>query len=105
MLPPAAHTLAALLLALGLLVLAPGTLADFNRCNAEEWRSTLKKAYIQQKHMPPPANVSQKRILEEELPKPYRIVGPFTPYTRWRTHKRLTVYVDKNNIVEDIECS
>ncbi|KAJ2126098.1 hypothetical protein GGH12_003167 [Coemansia sp. RSA 1822] len=73
--------------------------------NAEEWRPTLKKAYLQQKHMPPPTNISQKRVIEEELPRPYRILTPFSPYTRWRTHKRLTIYVDKNNIVEDVECS
>ncbi|KAJ2850868.1 hypothetical protein IWW36_001592 [Coemansia brasiliensis] len=72
---------------------------------AEEWRPVLKKAYIQQKHMPPPKNISQKRVLEEELPKPYRILGPFAPYSHYRTHRRLTIYVDKNNIVEDVECS
>ncbi|KAJ2308849.1 hypothetical protein IWW55_000193 [Coemansia sp. RSA 2706] len=72
---------------------------------AEEWRPVLKKAYIQQKHMPPPKSISQKRVLEEELPRPYRILSPFSPYSRYRTHKRLTVYVDKNNIVEDVECS
>ncbi|KAJ2370184.1 hypothetical protein H4S01_000529, partial [Coemansia sp. RSA 2610] len=51
--------------------------------------------------MPPPKSISQKRVLEEELPRPYRILSPFSPYSRYRTHKRLTVYVDKNNIVED----
>ncbi|KAJ2237172.1 hypothetical protein GGF40_002900 [Coemansia sp. RSA 1286] len=99
-----------------------GTKADFNKCmyqwtsengkvnqctsgNAEEWRPVLKKAYLQQKHMPPPKSISQKRVLEEELPKPYRILTPFSPYTRYRTHRRLTIYVDDKNIVEDVECS
>ncbi|KAJ2359350.1 hypothetical protein GGF43_000196 [Coemansia sp. RSA 2618] len=84
---------------------SPYVRGDFNLCNAEEWRSTLKKAYLQQKHMPPPKSISQKRVLEEELPRPYRILNPFSPYTRHRTHKRMTIYVDKNNIVEDVECS
>ncbi|KAJ1989415.1 hypothetical protein EDC05_004673 [Coemansia umbellata] len=66
---------------------------------------TLTDAYIQQKNMPSPHNLSQKRILEEELPKPYRILGPFAPYTKYRTHRRLTIYVDANNVVEDLECS
>ncbi|KAJ1998555.1 hypothetical protein GGI04_003899 [Coemansia thaxteri] len=78
---------------------------DFNLCNSEEWRPALKKAYIQQKNMPPPKSVSVKRVLEEELPKPYRILGPYAPYTRYRTHKRLTIYVDKNNMFQDVECS
>ncbi|KAJ2512159.1 hypothetical protein GGI11_004837 [Coemansia sp. RSA 2049] len=90
---------------LALLAAAPLVRCDFNRCLAEEWRPVLKKAYIQQKGMPGPQSLSQKRVLEEELPKPYRILGPFSPYTRYRTHKRMTVYVDKNNIVEDVECS
>ncbi|KAJ2337352.1 hypothetical protein GGI00_000293 [Coemansia sp. RSA 2681] len=55
--------------------------------------------------MPPPTNLSVKRILEEELPKPYRIVGPFTPYSSHRTHKRLSVFVDKNSMFQDVECS
>ncbi|KAJ2804160.1 hypothetical protein H4R21_001749 [Coemansia helicoidea] len=70
-----------------------------------EWRPTLKHAYIQLKGMPPPRNLSQKRILEEELPQPYRVLNPFSPYTHYRTHKRLTIYVDKNGIFEDAECS
>ncbi|KAJ2341078.1 hypothetical protein GGH91_003971 [Coemansia sp. RSA 2671] len=78
---------------------------DFNKCNAEEWRPTLKKAYIQRYNWPPPANISVKRVLEQELPKPYRILGPFSPYTLHRTHKRLTIYVDKNGMFEDVECS
>ncbi|KAJ1667441.1 hypothetical protein EV178_001435 [Coemansia sp. RSA 1646] len=88
-----------------LVVTVPPVLGDFDRCRAEEWRPVLKKAYIQQKGLPSPRNLSQKRVLEEELPKPYRILGPFSPYTRYRTHKRMTVYVDKNGIVEDVECS
>ncbi|KAJ2719686.1 hypothetical protein GGI07_005069 [Coemansia sp. Benny D115] len=88
-----------------LLLAAAGVNADFNRCLAEEWRPVLKKAYLQQKKMPPPKSVSQKRVLEEELPKPYRILTPFSPYTRYRTHRRMTVYVNENNIVEDVECS
>ncbi|KAJ2396288.1 hypothetical protein GGI23_003973 [Coemansia sp. RSA 2559] len=90
---------------LALLVAVPLVAGDFDRCRAEEWRPVLKKAYIQQKGASSPRNLSQKRFLEEELPKPYRIIGPFSPYTRYRTHKRLTVYVDKNSIVEDVECS
>ncbi|KAJ1740527.1 hypothetical protein LPJ68_003669 [Coemansia sp. RSA 1086] len=104
------HTMLRLLwhLTLALCALAlviPQVNSDFDRCFAEEWRPVLKKAYVQQKHMPPPKNISQKRVLEEELPKPYRILGPFAPYSRYRTHRRLTIYVDKNNIVEDVECS
>ncbi|KAJ2626555.1 hypothetical protein GGF44_004994, partial [Coemansia sp. RSA 1694] len=95
--------LAAILLVL--FTIAVQVRGDFNRCNAEEWRPTLKKAYIQQKGMPPPTNLSVKRILEEELPKPYRIVGPFTPYSSHRTHKRLSVFVDKNSMFQDVECS
>ncbi|KAJ2864810.1 hypothetical protein GGI22_001638 [Coemansia erecta] len=103
---------------LALLVAVPLVAGDFDRFlltllfgdthrigRAEEWRPVLKKAYIQQKGASSPRNLSQKRFLEEELPKPYRIIGPFSPYTRYRTHKRLTVYVDKNSIVEDVECS
>ncbi|KAJ1792777.1 hypothetical protein LPJ59_004799 [Coemansia sp. RSA 2399] len=82
---------------LALLAAVPLVAGDFDRL--------LKKAYIQQKGTPSPRNLSQKRFLEEELPKPYRIIGPFSPYTRYRTHKRLTVYVDKNGIVEDVECA
>ncbi|KAJ1718436.1 Ubiquitin-conjugating enzyme E2 6, partial [Coemansia biformis] len=70
---------------------------------AEEWRPVLKRAYIQLKGMPAPRNLSQKRVIEEELPKPFRVLTPFAPYTRYRTHRRLTIYVDKNNIVEDVE--
>ncbi|KAJ2492448.1 hypothetical protein IWW37_001495 [Coemansia sp. RSA 2050] len=92
----------ALLLLLAAVVQVSG---DFNLCNAEEWRPTLKKAYIQRKNSPPPANISVKRVLEQELPKPYRILGPFAPYTSHRTHKRLTIYVDKNGMFEDVECS
>ncbi|KAJ2777275.1 hypothetical protein GGI15_004565 [Coemansia interrupta] len=96
-----------LILAVALLLVLSirGVNADFNRCNAEEWRPVLKKAYLQQKHMPPPRSISQKRVLEEELPKPYRILTPFSPYTHYRTTRRLTIYVDDKNIVEDVECS
>ncbi|KAJ1959817.1 hypothetical protein GGI12_004138 [Dipsacomyces acuminosporus] len=120
------------LLVICLLMFATGTLADFEKCkhcqprsahsnilrqfanganmpfsvgHPNEWRVALKKAFIQQKHLPPPNSMSQKRVLEEELPKPYRILNPFAPYTRRRNHKRLTIYVDENNIVEDVECS
>ncbi|KAJ2856497.1 hypothetical protein J3B02_001564 [Coemansia erecta] len=55
--------------------------------------------------MPPPKSASQKRVLEEELPKPYRILNPFSPYSHYRTHRRLTIYVNDRNIVEDVECS
>ncbi|KAJ2712054.1 hypothetical protein H4R19_002952, partial [Coemansia spiralis] len=82
------------LLALIALMLAatPGTRADFNRCRAEEWRPTLKRAYIQLKGMPPPRSLSQKRVIEEELPKPFRVLNPFSPYSSYRTHRRLTIY-------------
>ncbi|KAJ2894562.1 hypothetical protein GGI21_001445 [Coemansia aciculifera] len=88
-----------------LLTVAVQVRGDFNQCNAEEWRPVLKRAYVQQKGMPPPKNISVKRVLEEEFPKPYRILGPFAPYAGHRTHKRLTVYVDKNNMFQDVECS
>ncbi|KAJ2775868.1 hypothetical protein IWQ57_000025 [Coemansia nantahalensis] len=93
------------LVALVVLAAAPGAYAGYNKCRAQEWRPTLKHAYIQLKGMPPPRNLSQKRILEEELPQPYRVLNPFSPYTHYRTHKRLTIYVDKNGIFEDAECS
>ncbi|KAJ2037935.1 hypothetical protein H4S04_004713 [Coemansia sp. S16] len=87
-----------------LLVAVVQVSGDFDR-NAEEWRPTLKKAYIQRKNLPPPANISVKRVLEQELPKPYRILGPFAPYSRYRTNKRLTIYIDKNNMFQEVECS
>ncbi|KAJ2455760.1 hypothetical protein EV183_000607 [Coemansia sp. RSA 2336] len=95
------------LLALSGILLSNGVAAGtVDNCNLAYWKPRLlKTTLVDKNHMPTHRFLGQKLSFYDELPEPKRILGPQTEVREKAIDSsRITVMVDNNNFVVDVDC-
>ncbi|KAJ1663976.1 hypothetical protein EV178_004516 [Coemansia sp. RSA 1646] len=90
-----------------LLLWASFALGDYaDNCNRLYWKPRLVGTYlVDSEHMPQHRTFAQKLSFFDELPSPKRILGPQTPVKeKIADPSRITVMVDSNRFVIDVDC-
>ncbi|KAJ2852147.1 hypothetical protein IWW36_000527 [Coemansia brasiliensis] len=82
------------------------TAGTVDNCNLAYWKPRLlKTTLVDKNHMPMHRMLGQKLSFYDELPEPKRILGPQTEVREKAIDShRITVMVDSNNFVIDVDC-